>query len=92
MNKANIKYSRCHSDKLYKFGFDKQANQKYQCKKCTHIIVKHHTINIDDASSENIAGSLSMKGTRFPLHIILTALTLYFSNNSSTRAISQFLW
>lgn len=28
---------------------------------------------------------------RFPLHTILTALTLYFLNNSSTRAISQFL-
>ena len=32
-----------------------------------------------------------MKGMRFPLHVILTALTLYFLNNSSTRAISQFL-
>ena len=28
MNKTNIKYPRCHSKKLYKFGFDKQANQK----------------------------------------------------------------
>ncbi|MDK0692386.1 transposase, partial [Clostridium perfringens] len=34
MNKTNIKCPRCHSEKLYKFGFDKQANQKYQCKKC----------------------------------------------------------
>lgn len=42
-------------------------------------------------SSELITGSLSMKGIRFPLHVILTALTLYFSNNSSTTAISQFL-
>lgn len=32
-----------------------------------------------------------MKEMRFPLHVILTALTLYFLNNSSTRAISQFL-
>ncbi|SQC85631.1 ISCpe7, transposase [Clostridium perfringens] len=32
-----------------------------------------------------------MKGMRFPLHTILTALTLYFLNNTSTRAISQFL-
>ncbi|MGO4933572.1 IS1/IS1595 family N-terminal zinc-binding domain-containing protein, partial [Clostridium perfringens] len=29
MNKTNIKCPRCHSEKLYKFGFDKQANQKY---------------------------------------------------------------
>lgn len=66
---------------------------RYKCnnKKCNHIIVKYHTTNIDMASSELITGSLSMKRMRFPLHVILTALTLYFLNNSSTRAISQFL-
>ena len=31
-----------------------------------------------------------MKGMRFPLHTMLTALTLYFLNNTSTRAIAQF--
>lgn len=137
MSKTNIKCPRCYSDKLYKFGLDKQANQKYQCrqckrqfvevdgnglpklnyprcpmcgkgtylhhsykhynrykynnKSCNHIVVKHHTLNIDEASSEAVTGSLLMKGMRFPLHVILTALTLYFLNNSSTRAISQFL-
>lgn len=140
MNKTNLKCPRCCSDKIYKFGLDKQANQKYQCReckrqftfesinkllihkhpkcpkcpkcgkatylhhkykhynrykcgnrKCNHIIVKHHTLNISQPSSDNISGSLSMKGMRFPLHIILTALTLYFLNNSSTRSISQFL-
>jgi DNA-directed RNA polymerase subunit RPC12/RpoP len=137
MNKTSIKCPRCYSDKLYKFGLNKQANQKYQCKqckrqfalgdcdglpkmnyprcpkcgkvtylhhsykyynrykcnnkKCNHIIVKHHTRNIGDASSQLVTGSLSMKGMRFPLHVILTALTLYFLNNSSTRSISQFL-
>ena len=34
MNKTKVKCPRCHSDQLYKFGLDKQANQKYQCKKC----------------------------------------------------------
>lgn len=137
MSKTNIKCPRCHSDKLYKFGLDKQANQKYQCKKCkrqfapdsvstpkvskypkcpkcgkatflhhtykhynrykcgnkkcNHVIVNYHNLNIDATSSEHLTGSLSMKGMRFSLHIILTALTLYFLNNSSTRAISQFL-
>ena len=137
MSKTNIKCPRCHCHKLYKFGLDKQANQKYQCRqckrqfvlgdgdglpkmnypkcpkcgkgtylhhsykhynryksnnrKCNHITVKHHTTNINDASSNLVTGSLSMKGMRFPLHVILTALTLYFLNNSSTRAISQFL-
>ena len=137
MSKTNIKCPRCHSEKLYKFGLDKQANQKYQCqkckrqfapdsvsnpiiskyprcpkcnkatylhyeykhcnrykcsnRKCDHIVIKHHTCNIDLASEDKITVSLSMKGIRFPLHIILTALTLYFLNNSSTRSISQFL-
>ena len=31
MNKTNIKYPHYHK-KIYKFGFFKQANQKYQCK------------------------------------------------------------
>lgn len=138
MNKTNIKCPRCHSHELYKFGLDKQANQKYQCrkckrqfapnsvsverkspyprcpkcgcatylhhqykhynrykcgsKKCNHVIVQYHNTNIDLASSESITGSLSMKGMRFSLNTILTALTLYFLNNSSTRAIAQFLW
>ncbi len=137
MNKTNIRCPRCHSDKLYKFGLDKQANQKYQCKKCkrqfapdyvsspviskyprcpkcgkatylhhefkhynrykcgnrncNHIIVNYHSFDIDPASSEAVTGSLSMKGMRFPLQIIITALTLYYLNNTSTRAISQFL-
>lgn len=137
MNKTSVKCPRCHSDKLYKFGLDKQANQKYQCKKCkrqfapdsvktkskckyprcpkcgkatylhhkythynrykcgnkkcNHVIVQYHNLNVDMASSETVSGSLSIKGMRHSLHTILTALTLYFLNNSSTRAISQFL-
>lgn len=34
MNKTNTKCSRCDSGKLYKFGLNKQAKQKYQCKNC----------------------------------------------------------
>lgn len=30
MNKTKIKCLHRHSNKLYKFGLDKQANQKYQ--------------------------------------------------------------
>lgn len=37
MNKTKVKYPRCNSDQLYKFGLDKQANQKYQCKKCKRL-------------------------------------------------------
>ena len=34
INKTNIKYPSCYSNKLYKFGFYKQAKQKYQCMQC----------------------------------------------------------
>lgn len=34
MNKTNIKCPRYHSNKLYKYGMNKQTNQKYQCKIC----------------------------------------------------------
>ena len=39
MNKTKLKCPRCHSDQLYKFGLDKQANQKYQCKNCKRQFV-----------------------------------------------------
>lgn len=83
----NPRCPKCDLDHAYKHY------NRYKCnnKKCNHIIVKPHTTNIDVSSSELITGSLSMKGMRFPLHVILTSLTLYFLNNSSTRAISQFL-
>ena len=105
MNKTKVKCPRCHSDQLYKFVFDKQANQKYQCKnckcqfapdsvstprkskypkcpkcgkatffhhtykhynrykcgdkKCNHVIVHYHNLNIDDASSEKLVGLIN---------------------------------
>lgn len=34
MNKTKVKCPCYHFEQLYKFGLDKQANQKYQCKKC----------------------------------------------------------
>lgn len=77
--------------KCGKGTYSHHAYKHYNRYKCNNIIVKHHTANIDEASSEGITDSLSMKGMHFPLHVILTTLTLYFLNNSSTRAISQFL-
>ena len=70
----------------------KHYNQ-YRCgnKKYNHAFSQYHNLNINLTSSKNLAGSLSMKGMRFPLHTIITALTLYFLNNTSTKAIAQFL-
>ena len=56
----------------------------YKCgnKKCNHIVMHYHNLNIDNASSENLTESFSMKEMRFPLHVILTALTLYYLNST----------
>ncbi|AEB74793.1 ISCb1g3, transposase [Clostridium botulinum BKT015925] len=141
MNKANKKITcpRCYSHKLYKFGKDKEGNQKYQCKECKRqfapsatpkerqlkdyprcpvcnkgTFIHHNYSNyinyrcndkkcnhsffvakptaIDPSSNTTIQGKLNFKGMRFPIHIILMALDLYFLNESSTRRISQYLF
>ncbi len=46
---------------------------------------------ISPSSNTHLQGKLDFKGMRFPIHIILMALNLYFLNESSTRHISQCL-
>ena len=48
MNKTNIKCPRCHSEKLYKFVFDNQANQKYQCKECGRQFVPSLSVTVQN--------------------------------------------
>ena len=62
---------------------------RYKCgnKKYNHIIVKYHNTNIDVPSSDEIIRPLTRKDMKFSLNTILIALTLYFLNSSSTRAI-----
>ena len=136
MSKAKLKCPRCHSLKLFKFGKDKQGNQKYQCKeckrqfppsatpkerklskhprcplcgkatyihhdypkytrykcsnrKCNHILVQVKASAILHSSDHLIDGKNNFKGMRYPISVILNALTLYFHNYSSTRRISE---
>ena len=42
---------------------------------------------INPSSNTTIQGKLNFKGIRFPIHIILIALDLYFLNKSSTTHI-----
>ncbi len=93
--KPKLNYPKCPKcDRATYLRHEYKHYNRYKCgnKKCNHVIVQYHNTNIDPASSECITGSLSMKGMIFSLNTILTALTLYFLNNSSTRAISQFYW
>lgn len=43
MIKSKIQYPRYNSTKLYKLGFDKQLNQKYQCKKYKRQLVLYYS-------------------------------------------------
>lgn len=47
---------------------------------------------IEPLSNTTIQGKLNFKDMRFPIHIILMSLDLYFLNESSTRRISQYLF
>ena len=134
-----INCPRCFSDNLYKYGKDKDGNQKYQCKECkrqfapdakpkqtssskgyprcpvcgmgtylhhdykyysyftcndkkcnNHIYIPKPTA-IDNDSSATLYGKLDFNGMRFPKHIIITALNIYFDGNTSTRAVSNLI-
>lgn len=66
----------------------------YRCgdKKCYHSFFVPKSTNIDLPSCTNIKGKIDFKGMRFPIHIILIALNLFYLNNSSSRKISDFLY
>jgi len=67
---------------------------QYRCvhKKCNHAfsIVKANAVS--DASCQSLYGKINFKRMRFPLHVIITALNLFYLCNTSTRKISQFLF
>ena len=64
---------------------------RFKCgnRQCNHILVKYHFININQTSNHLIDGYTSLKSMRYPLHVILLALNLYFNNNSSTRNVAH---
>ena len=83
------KYPRCHKcNKPIYLNHKHKHYNRYKCgnRKCNHSFSQYNNIDID--LSENLTDSLSMKGMRFLLHTIFTSLTLYFLNNTLTRAIS----
>ena len=66
---------------------------RYKCgnRKCNHILVQVKASAISHSSDHLIDGKNNFKGMRYPISVILNALTLYFHNDSSTRRISQYL-
>ena len=91
----NSKHPRC--PKCGKASFihhDYKHYTNYRCsdKKCYHSFFIAKPTDIDNPSSSNLSGKTDFKRMRFPMFVIITALNLYFLNNSSTRKISQFLY
>lgn len=89
-NKPVRDYPRCPlcNKKMY-LHHDYKHYSAYSCKPCYHSMKIIKTTAIDKASCELIFGKSNLVGMRFPLHIILSALTLYFLCNVSTRKVSQ---
>ena len=51
MNKTNIKSPSFHSNELYKFGLENQANQKYQCQSSGKLF-SSLSLKVIDSQSE----------------------------------------
>lgn len=51
MNKTNIKSPSFHSNELYKFGLENQANQKYQCQSSGKLF-NSLSLKVIDSQSE----------------------------------------
>ena len=92
LKRSYPKYHRCGYGTYLHHRYKHYNRYKFNNRKCNHIVAQHHTSNIDEASCDKLTVSLSMKGIRFPLQTILTALSLYFLNNSSTKAIARLMF
>lgn len=89
------KYPRC--PKCGKASFlhhDFKYYSNFRCvdKKCNHSFRVLKFIDIKAPSSATVSGKSDFKRMRYPLHIILTALNLYYFQNSTSRKISEFFW
>ena len=82
MNKTNIKCPRCHSDKLYKFGFNKQAKQNYQCN-ASNVSPSSHLATVEDYLKEITLDVLSVvKELTYTIHTNIT-----IAINAITRSV-----
>jgi len=73
---------------------DYQLYSNFRCgdKKCYHGFNVPKLVEIPNTSSSHIdLEKFTIKRMRHPFHIVFTALTLYFFDNSTLRKISQHL-
>lgn len=93
--RPQVKYPRCPvCGKASFLHHDYKYYSNFRCgdKRCYHSFRVPKTFDIEKPSSSNIAGKINFKRMRHPLHLVLTALNLYFFQNSTTRKVAEFLW
>lgn len=91
----NVKYPRCPlCGKASFLHHDYKYYSNFRCgdKGCYHSFRVPKFIEIKNPSSALISGKTDFKRMRYPLHIVLTALNLYYFQNSTSRKISEFFW
>ena len=69
---------------------DKELYTQYKCgnRKCNHSFFLQKPLAIPPASVSTLLGKTDFKKMRFPVHIILSALTMFYIGKNSFRNIS----
>jgi len=71
---------------------DYKYHSIFRCKPCKHSFRVPKFFEIEPPSSALVAGKSDFKRMRHPMYLVMTALNLYFFQNSTTRKVSTFLW
>ena len=73
---------------------DYKYYSNFRCgdKSCSHSFRVPKFFEIEKPSSAKVFGKSDFKRMRHPLHLVLTALNLYFSQNTTTRKVAEFFW
>lgn len=93
-NHTKRNYPRCPvCGKASFIHHDYQHYTNYRCgdKKCYHSFFVSKPTSILPSSMTNLIGKTNFKRMRYPVNIIISALTMYYIGNSSTRKIALML-
>lgn len=87
-------YPRCPlCNKATFLHHDYEHYSNYRCgdKKCNHSMFVPKPTVISDTSMSKLFGKTDFKGMRYPVHTIITALSMFYLGKNSYRNIAQIL-
>ena len=87
-------YPRCSvCNKATFLHHDYEHYSNYRCgdKKCYHSMFVPKPTVISDTSMSKLFGKTDFKGMRYPVHTIITALSMFYLGKNSYRNIAQIL-